>query len=118
LEALRDGKHRGYLSTHSLTEICSVLTRTPFRPPVHPTVALKAVEDQILKSMALVSLDENEYAGVVRRAAHEGWIGGRIHDAIHLECSAKMQCDRVYTFNVRDFRVIAPERLADRITAP
>jgi len=118
LEALHDGKHRGYTSAHSLTEVYSVLTRTPFKPPVHPVEALKAIEDQILSSVTLVSLDETEYIDVVRRVAQEGWIGGRIHDVIHLQCAAKMKCDRVYTFNVRDFRAIAPMDLANKITAP
>lgn len=118
IEALHEGKHRGYTSTHSLTEVYSVLTRTPFKPPVHPTEALKAIEDQILSSVTLVSLDETEYIDVVRRAANEGWIGGRIHDAIHVHCAAKMKCDRVYTFNVRDFSAIAPKDLASKITAP
>jgi predicted nucleic acid-binding protein len=118
LETMHKSKHTGYLSTHSLTEVYSVLTRTPFRPAVRPTEALNAIEDQILNSMTLVSLDETEYVDIVRRAAREGWIGGRIHDAIHLQCAAKMKCDRVYTFNVRDFRAVAPERLAERITAP
>jgi predicted nucleic acid-binding protein len=118
IEALIDGKHRGYMSTHSLTEVYSVLTRTPFQPPVHPTEALKAIENQILSSMALISLDESEYIEVVRRAAGLGWIGGRIHDVIHLKCALKMKCDRIYTFNLRDFRAIAPTELADKIVAP
>jgi predicted nucleic acid-binding protein len=118
LDALHDGKHRGYLSTHGLTEVYSVLTRTPFRPAVPPMAALKAIEDQILRHMTLISLDDTEYVDIVRRAASEGWIGGRIHDAIHLQCAAKMKCDRVYTFNVRDFRAVASGRLAARIAAP
>ena len=118
LDALQSGKHRGYLSTHGLTEVYSSVTRTPFKPPVHPREALKAIEDQILRRMNLVSLDENEYIDVVRRAADAGWIGGRIHDIIHLQCAAKMKCDRIYTFNVRDFRAIAPIGLADKISAP
>jgi predicted nucleic acid-binding protein len=68
--------------------------------------------------MTLVSLDEGEYVDIVRRAASQGWIGGRIHDAIHLQCAAKMKCDRVYTFNVRDFRAVASTDLENRITAP
>ena len=118
LNALHDGKHHGYLSTHGLTEVYSVLTRTPFKPVVPPMEALQAIEDQILRHMTLVSLDDTEYVDIVRRAAREGWIGGRIHDAIHLQCALKIKCDRVYTFNVRDFRAVAPERLADRIAAP
>lgn len=118
LEEMHRGKHHGYLSTHSLTEVYSVLTRTPFKPAVPPAEALKAIEDQVLSCMTLVSLDESEYVEIVRRAASEGWIGGRIHDAIHLQCAAKMKCDRVYTFNVRDFRAVASERMASRIAAP
>ena len=95
-----------------------MLTRTPFQPPVHPADALKAIEEQILSSMALISLDEGEYIDVVRRAAGLGWIGGRIHDVIHLKCASKMKCDRIYTFNLRDFRAIAPTELADKIAAP
>ena len=48
----------------------------------------------------------------------ESWIGGRIHHVIHLRCAAKMKCDRIYTFNLRDFRAIAPMELADKISAP
>jgi predicted nucleic acid-binding protein len=118
LESMHLGKHHGYLSTHSLTGIYSVLTRTPFRPAVRPADALKAIEDQVLSCMTLVSLDETEYVDIVRRAANEGWIGGRIHDAIQLQCAAKMKCDRVYTFHVRDFRAVASERMSGRITAP
>jgi predicted nucleic acid-binding protein len=111
-------KHRGCLSAHGLTEVYSVLTRTPFTPRISPAMARQIIESQILPHMTLVSLDPDEYIEIVRRAATEGWIGGRIHDAIHLQCAAKMKCDRVYTFNIRDFRALAPTSLAEKITAP
>lgn len=111
-------RHRGYLSAHSLTEVFSVLTRTPFNPRISPGMARQMIESQILPQMTLVSLENDEYIEVVRRAAEAGWIGGRIHDVIHLQCAAKMKCDRIYTFNVRGFRAIAPKILADKISAP
>ena len=111
-------KHRGYLSAHALTEVYSVLIRTPFTPRISPGMARQMIETQILEQMTLVPLEADEYIEIVRRAAIEGWIGGRIHDAVHLQCAAKMKCDRVYTFNVRDFRALAPTTLADKITAP
>ena len=118
VEEMKRAGHQAYMSTHSLTEVYSVMTRTPFRPPIYPGAALELIEDQILGHLTLVSLDENEYIDVVRRAARAGWIGGRIHDAIHLRCAAKMGCERIYTFNLRDFRAIAPKELADKISAP
>ena len=50
--------------------------------------------------------------------AEAGRPGARIYDALLLRCAAKANCDRVYTFNVRDFRAIAPPGLAERICAP
>ena len=58
LEALVQGRHHGYMSTHGLTEVYSALTRTPFRPPVSPIEALKAIEDKVIAQMTLISLDE------------------------------------------------------------
>jgi hypothetical protein len=94
------------------------LTRTPFKPPIYPGDALQVIEDQILRYMTLVSLSGREYQDVVRHAAEQGLTGCRIHDAVHLRCASKMRCDRVYTFNLTDFRAIAPGDLADKISAP
>lgn len=45
LEELLRGKHCGFNSAHSLTEIYSVLTRTPFKPPF--TYAVRKRPDAI-----------------------------------------------------------------------
>src|ERR1700736_1749247 len=49
----------------------------------------------------------------VRHCATSGWAGGRIHDAVHLRCAEKASCDRIYTFNVKDFRTLASSGQAD-----
>jgi len=72
----------------------------------------------ILPHMELVILTPKEYREVVRHCAVNGWAGGRIHDAVHLRCAQKTNCDRIYTFNVRDFRALAPSDIADKISAP
>ena len=118
LEELINRKHRGYVSAHSLTEFYSVLTRTPFKPPLYPGEAWQIIEEMILPHMELVILTPKEYREVVRHCAVNGWAGGRIHDAVHLRCAQKTNCDRIYTFNVRDFRALAPSDVADKISAP
>jgi hypothetical protein len=45
-------------------------------------------------------------------------IGGLVFDALHLHCAEKAQCDRIYTFNVKDFRALAPDALVAKIAAP
>ena len=118
LEQLVNRKHRGFISAHSLTELYSVLTRTPFKPPLYPSEAWQIIERLVLPHMELVTLTPKEYTEVVRQCALGGWTGGRIHDAVHLRCAQKAGCDRIYTFNVKDFRSLAPTDLAGKITAP
>jgi predicted nucleic acid-binding protein len=65
-----------------------------------------------------VTLTPKEHQEVVRHCAASGWAGGRIHDAVHLRCAQKAGCDRIYTFNVKDFRSLAPAGLADKVSAP
>jgi predicted nucleic acid-binding protein len=117
LEELAARKHRGFISAHSLTEVYSVLTRTPFKPPIYPSEAWQIIEQMILPYMELVTLKPKEYQDVVRQCAANGWAGGRVHDAVHLRCALKAECDRVYTFNVKDFRALAPVGLAAKISA-
>jgi predicted nucleic acid-binding protein len=110
--------YRGYISAHSLTEVYSVLTRTPFKPPLYPSEAWQIIEEMILPHMELVTLTPKEYQEVVRHCAISGWAGGKVHDAVHLRCAQKTNFDRLYTFNVKDFRALAPDDLRDRIAAP
>ncbi len=116
-ELLRRG-NRGVISAHSLTEVYSVLTRTPFKPPLYPSEVWQIIEQMILPHMELVTLNAKEYREVVQRCAASGWAGGRVHDSIHLRCAQKAECDRVYTFNVKDFRRLAPAGFAEKIAAP
>ena len=118
LQELVNRKHRGFISAHSLTELYSVLTRTPFKPPLYPSEAWQIIEQMVLPHMELVTLTPKEYTEVVRQCALGGWTGGRIHDAVHLRCAQKADCDRIYTFNVKDFRSLAPTDLTGKITAP
>ncbi len=110
--------HRGFVSGHSLTEFYSVLTRTPFKPSIYPSEVVQIMEAMILPHLELVTLDRDDYEALVRHCAASGWTGGRIHDALHLRCAQTAGCDRIYTFNVKHFRALAPNELQEKITAP
>ena len=58
----------------------------------------------------------NRYVGIGSLAA-KGIVGGVVYDALLLACAEKSECDRIYTYNVADFRRLAP-RLEKIITAP
>jgi hypothetical protein len=67
-----------------------VLTRTPFKPPLHPTEAWRIIEEMILPHMELVTLTSREYREVVHDCSIAGRAGGKIHDAVHLRCAQKV----------------------------
>jgi hypothetical protein len=75
------------------------------------------IEQTILPSVDMVALSSAEYRRVVSDCADAGWTGGAIHDAVHIRAARKSGCERLYTFNVRHFRALAPD-LQNRIAAP
>lgn len=106
------------MSAHGLAEVYAVLTRTPFVPTIHPAEAWKILEESLLPHLEVTVLTAREYRALVRECSVEGHIGGRIYDLIHLLCARKAQCDRLYTFNVKDFRALATPDFRDKICAP
>ena len=59
-----------------------------------------------------------DYKTVRRSCAAAGLIGGVVYDALHLYAAEKANCDRIYTFNIRDFRALASPKLTGKISAP
>lgn len=107
-----------YVSAHALTELYAVLTRAPFTPPVYPAEVRQMIEQTILPIAGVVALSAAEYRQVAAECADAGWTGGAIYDAVHIRAARKAECDRLYTFNVKHFRAIAPDEFRGRISAP
>ena len=105
------------ISAHGLSESYAVLTSTPFVPRVYPAEAWNLLSRNILPYLEVVTLTPEIYRDTIQSCANAGWIGGRIYDALHLRCATQAHCDRIYTFNVRHFRQLAPE-LSERIGPP
>ena len=47
-----------------------------------------------------------------------GWAGAKIYDALLLACAERSGAERIYTFNLGDFRGLAPAELQARICSP
>ena len=64
-------------------------------------------------------LTAEDYQAVLHSCAAAGLIGGVIFDALHLYSSEKANCDRIYTFNVKDFLMLAQtEEVIAMIASP
>ena len=118
VKAVKKGTFEGCVSTHGLAEFYAVLTRAPFTPRVHPAEAGRILDDNILPYFELIALSAGDYKAVLRSSTRAGLMGGAVFDALHLHGAQKAGCDRIYTFNVKDFRSLAPADLADKIFAP
>ena len=104
------------MSTHTIAEVYNTLTAMPPSMRLSPRDAVLAVDTFLLRLMP-ITLSAEEYVETLHRTATLGYSGGMIYDALHLACARKADAERIYTWNVRHFQMVAPD-LAERIATP
>jgi len=104
------------ISTHTIAEVYNTLTAMPPALRLSPGNAVVALET-FLQRLTPITLSAEEYTESIRRAANLGLSGGIVYDALHLACARKIAAEQIYTWNVRHFRMAAPD-LAERIVTP
>ncbi len=112
------GRDKGFISTHSIADVYASLTRLPVVPRIHPMEAARIVTDNLLPHFETVPVSKTDYLGALAAMKDGGWGGAKIYDALLLCCAAKCFVDRVYTFNLADFTLLAPANLRRKICAP
>jgi predicted nucleic acid-binding protein len=104
------------VSTHTIAEIYNTITAMPPALRLAPRDAVLAVET-FLKRLTPVELSAEEYIETLHLTANLGHSGGVIYDALLLACARKVNAEQIYTWNVKHFKMAAPD-LADRILTP
>ncbi|HJU09379.1 MAG TPA: PIN domain-containing protein [Candidatus Binataceae bacterium] len=112
------GEDQGFINLHSVAELYAALTRLPVKPRIHPTEAAHVITANVLAHFELVPLGRDDYVETLNATASSGWAGPKIYDALLLRCAAACAAERIYTFNLADFRQLAPDILQARICAP
>jgi predicted nucleic acid-binding protein len=112
------GKDKGYMGLHSIAELFAALTRLPVEPRIHLVEAARIITDNILRHFEVVSIGKDDYLKVLNTVGSSGWIGAKIYDGLLLRCAARCEAERIYTFNLGDFRQLAPAGLQEKICAP
>jgi predicted nucleic acid-binding protein len=100
----------------TLAEVYAVLSRLRGGGKQRPELAHMLVL-QILERLTVVPLTVEEYAATLRKAARSNLAGGIIFDALFLACARKFEAERIYTWNAKHFRMVAPD-LAEKIRTP
>jgi predicted nucleic acid-binding protein len=103
-------------AAHTLAETYASLTG--MRPPnrFRPDQAM-LVLDEFRRKFQCVELSAGEVLETARRITRYGLSGGIIYDALLIACARKIDAERIYTWNVRHFQMVAPD-LAERIVEP
>ncbi len=117
LERIAAKKDTGVISAHSVGEVFSALTSIPVDPRILPAEVRQIIATNIRSYFQLVAVTPDMYDRAVDVCVGLGFGGGKVYDAILLECARHTNADMIYTFNTSDFRRLAPD-LADRIAAP
>ncbi len=104
------------ISTHTLAEVYNTLTSMPPGIRLSPRNAVTALET-FLQRANPIALTSDEYIETLRSTSALGLAGGMIYDALLLACARKVNADRIYTWNLRHFQLVAPD-LKDRIVTP
>jgi predicted nucleic acid-binding protein len=112
------GQDKGFISLHSIAEVYAALTRLPVQPRIHPVEAARIVTDNILPHFEVISLGKKDYLEALNTMARGGWIGAKIYDALLLRGAARCAVERIYTFNLGDFKQLASPDLQQKICAP
>jgi predicted nucleic acid-binding protein len=107
LTRVSKGLVRGFVSSHGIAELYSVLTRAPFVPRILPVEAWKLIDTSVLPHFVLEEISALEYRRVLERCSTGGVVGGRVFDALHVEAARKAGCERLLTFNLRDFLALS-----------
>ncbi len=103
-------------AAHSLAEVYATLTGMSPPNRFQPQEAILVLE-QVKARMECVTLTAEEVYQTTRRTANLKLPGGIIYDALLMACARKAAADRIYTWNEKLFRLVAPD-LADRIMMP
>ena len=92
----------------ALVEAYAVLTRLPPPHRLNPDDALALLNANFLEAGRVLTLDGRAYGALLRSAPGKSIVGGRVYDAVILECAIKGAATALLTFNERDFAPLAP----------
>ncbi|WP_233787976.1 type II toxin-antitoxin system VapC family toxin [Dulcicalothrix desertica] len=107
---------QGVISTHSLAEIYSVMTRLPIQPKISPQLAQKQLTAN-LKNFEFVPLLVEDYQAAIAQMVSLNIPGGGIFDALIAQAALKANVDQLLTLNPKHFTRLN-ETIANLVQVP
>ena len=107
LQAAQSGQIQGCLSTHSLAETYSVLTRLPIQARILPSYAENIILN-LLQYLETIPLRSTDYQAAIAQMATLKIPGGGIFDALIAQAALKAEVDKILTLNPSHFTRLDP----------
>jgi predicted nucleic acid-binding protein len=116
LQRAQEKKIDSYISTHTLAELYSVLTRLPVKPPISPALAQRLLDENLYAFVA-IPLAADDYQQAIARMVRLNLPGGGIFDALIAQAALKAEVDLLLTLNPNHFARLGQD-LAQRVQVP
>lgn len=116
LQRVHNNEVGGFISTHTIAELYSVLTRLPRNPRISPITAQQLIARN-LTPFTKVVLTFEDYQAVLSRMVSLNLPGGGIYDALIAQAAIKAQVALLLTLNPNDFSRLG-EDIAQLVQVP
>lgn len=116
LKAAESKQVQGFISTHSLAETYSVITRLPIQPRIAPSQAQSIITD-ISQYLEIVPLLPDDYLAAIARIVALNLPGGGIFDALIAQAALKAEAEFLLTLNPNHFTRLG-EAIANFVQVP
>jgi predicted nucleic acid-binding protein len=113
----RAGRLQAFISQHAVAELYATLSVFPVSPRISLQTVERFIQEDVLKTVHVVSLTPTDYSAVTKRLVRLALPGGIYYDALHVRAAEKEDVDVLFTFDVDDFRRVWPEG-AEKIREP
>ena len=107
LEKVKTSQIEGFIVTHTLAELFSVISSFPSQPRFSPQRLIQ----ENLKEFQIISLTEYDYYEAIENMVNLGFTGGAIYDSLIAYSALKIEADKILTLNAKHFL-----RLGDSIS--
>jgi len=93
----------------ALVEAYAVLTRLPPPHCISPETAFTLLENNFMKSAAVIALNAKSYEVLLQLAPKNGVAGARTYDVVIGTCAEQGKASTVLTFNAGDFTALGQD---------
>ena len=107
LEKVKISQIEGFIVTHTLAELFSVISSFPSQTRFSPQRLIQ----ENLKEFQIISLTEYDYYEAIENMVNLGFTGGAIYDSLIAYSALKIEADKILTLNAKHFL-----RLGDSIS--